>query len=65
MAAAPPTSGASVRLEVRMGGARPAVYEVGDGGFLIGSVPGCDLRVPGTGLPPVICLIARHAACAS
>src|SRR5262249_46780321 len=28
---------------------------------LIGSVPGCDLRLPGTNLPPVIGLIARHA----
>lgn len=65
MAAAAPTSGASVRLEVRVGGARPVVYEVGDGGFLIGAVPGCDLRLPGTGLPPVICLIARHAGGAS
>ena len=33
---------------------------MGDGGFLIGSVPGCDLRLPGTNLAPVICLVARH-----
>src|SRR5262249_7023930 len=50
-----------VRLEVRVGNARPATYEVGDGGFLIGSVPGCDLRVPGANLAPVLCLIGRHA----
>src|SRR5579864_9482347 len=69
----PPTgslrSSAVVRLEVRIGrtpeGSRPAVYEVGDGGFLIGSVPGCDLRLPGANLPPVLCLIGRHAAGAS
>lgn len=65
MSAAASTPGASVRLEVRVGSARPAVYEVGDGGFLIGSVPGCDLRLPGVGLPPVICLIARHSGGAS
>jgi chromosome segregation ATPase len=50
---------ATVRLEVRASGARPVVYEVGDGGFLIGSVPGCDLRLPGVNLAPVLCLIAR------
>src|SRR5262249_106654 len=44
----PPTpDAASVRLDVRLGVVRSAVYEVGDGGFLIGSVPGCDLRLPG------------------
>jgi chromosome segregation ATPase len=48
-----------VRLEVRAGSAKAVVYEVGDGGFLIGSVPGCDLRLPGVNLPPVLCLIAR------
>src|SRR5262249_16331257 len=30
-----------------------------DVGFLVGSVPGCDLRLPGTALPPVLCLISR------
>jgi hypothetical protein len=53
------------RLEVRLGSARPAVYEVGDGGFLVGSVAGCDLRLNGANLAPVICLIARHAGGAS
>ncbi len=60
----PPTP-ATVRLEVRAGGARPTAYEVGDGGFLVGSVPGCDLRLPGTDLAPVLCLITRHAGGAS
>ncbi|MFQ3592663.1 MAG: hypothetical protein SNJ82_05655, partial [Gemmataceae bacterium] len=50
-----------VRLEVRSAGSRPALYEPADGGFLIGSVPGCDLRMPGVNLPPVIALITRHA----
>src|SRR5262245_14969821 len=51
----------TVRLEVRVGSAQPVIYEVGDGGFLVGSVPGCDLRVPGVNLAPVLCLIARGA----
>src|SRR4051794_23953156 len=55
----------TVRLEVRPARGRSTVYEVGDGGFLVGSVPGCDLRLPGTNLPPVLCLIARHAGGAS
>jgi chromosome segregation ATPase len=54
-----------VRLEVRVGAGRPTVYEVGDGGFLIGSVPGCDLRLPGPNLAPVLALIARHSGGAS
>ena len=54
-----------VRLEVRVGGGRPAVYEVGDGGFLVGTVPGCDLRLPGANLPPVLCLVARQPGGAS
>ncbi len=54
-----------VRLEVRSGGGRPTVYEVGDGGFLIGGVPGCDLRLPGGAVAPVVCLISRHARGAS
>ncbi len=62
MAAPAPGPGSSpvVRLEVRTGGGARTVYEVGDGGFLVGSVPGCDLRLPGTNLPPVICLVSRH-----
>jgi hypothetical protein len=64
----PPTSPASagalprVRLELRQGATRATTHEVSDVGFLIGSVPGCDLRLPGADLPPVICLIGRHAA---
>src|SRR2546421_12802882 len=48
-----------VRLEVRSGGATTS-YTIGETGFLLGSVPGCDLRLSGTGLPPVLALIARH-----
>jgi chromosome segregation ATPase len=66
MADSPPlASSLTVRLQVRVGAGRPTAYEVGDGGFLIGTVPGCDLRVPGSKLAPVLCLISRHAAGAS
>lgn len=54
-----------VQLEYRPGNGQPVLYDVGDGGFLIGSVPGCDLRLPGIGLPPVLCLIGRSAATVS
>jgi hypothetical protein len=56
----PRSSSPVVRLEIRVGNGRPTLYEVGDGGFLIGAVPGCDLRLPGTNLAPVLCLVARH-----
>jgi DNA repair exonuclease SbcCD ATPase subunit len=49
-----------VRLEARKGFARPITYPVADVDFLIGTVPGCDLRVPGANLPPVLCLVSRR-----
>src|SRR5207253_7231670 len=48
-----------VRLELRSG-TQSTTYPLGDVSFLIGTVPGCDLRIPGTELPPVLCLIARR-----
>jgi len=55
----------TVLLEVRPTNGRSTTYEVGDGGFLIGGVPGCDLRLPGANLAPLVCLISRHAHGAS
>jgi hypothetical protein len=49
----------SVRLEVCQGG-RSVPYLFDQVDFLIGAVAGCDLRVPGTELPAVLCLLARH-----
>lgn len=43
-----------------VGGARSATYDFGEGSFLVGGVPGCDLRLPGSNLPPVICLLSRR-----
>ena len=48
----------AVRLTLSNAG-RATEYEVPHEGFLIGSVPGCDLRLAGTDLPPVICIITR------
>lgn len=47
-----------VRLEVRTGSGRSVGYEVGAAEFLIGSAPGCDLRLPLPGLPPVAAQIS-------
>src|SRR5262249_5115222 len=49
-----------VNLEVRHGGGRPTWYAVADVSFLIGSVPGCDLRLSGGEVTPLLCLIGRH-----
>jgi trichohyalin len=49
----------TVRLEVHQAG-RTVPYWFDQVDFLIGTVPGCDLRVPGAGLPAVLCLLARH-----
>ncbi len=49
-----------VRLEMRHGAAKPVALDVPDVGFLVGTVPGCDLRLPGANLPPVLCLITRQ-----
>src|SRR5262245_1728159 len=49
----------SVRLEVCQGG-RSVPYLFDQVDFLIGAVAGCDLRVPGSDLPAVLCLLARH-----
>ncbi|HMF14889.1 MAG TPA: hypothetical protein VKE94_21385, partial [Gemmataceae bacterium] len=62
-----PSSGAlsplpAVSLELRTGSARPSTHDVHEVSFLVGTVPGCDLRLPGANLPSVLCLLSRHAA---
>jgi hypothetical protein len=52
--AAPP-----VRIEVRHGSAPPVGFDVAGDEFVIGSVPGCDLRIPGANLPPQVAVIQR------
>lgn len=64
---AAPTVGVlpTVRLELRGAQGRATEYPVPEAGFLIGTVAGCDLRLPGSGLPPVICLLAPYPGGAS
>src|SRR5262245_55762545 len=47
-----------VELEVRHSG-RSSTYTLNHVDFLVGTVPGCDLRVPGPDLPALLCLVAR------
>jgi len=54
-----PRSLPTVRLEVQQG-SRSTAFEMTEVGFLIGSVPGCDLRVPGVDLPAVLAMISRQ-----
>src|SRR5262245_41742955 len=49
-----------IHLEARQGAGAGTRYPLPPGGFLVGSVPGCDLRVPGKELPALLCLICRH-----
>src|SRR5262245_507260 len=49
-----------VHLEVRQASGRSATFALDHVDFLIGAVPGCDLRVPGADLPSVLCLIMRQ-----
>jgi len=49
-----------VRIEMRQGGSRPVSHDVAGEELLIGSVPGCDLRIPGNNLPPLIAQIIRR-----
>jgi hypothetical protein len=51
----------NVRIELRSGGGRPMIHELAVGEFVIGSVPGCDLRLTGANLPALICIITRTA----
>src|SRR5262249_26130732 len=51
----------AVRLELRHGSAPPISHDVITFSFLIGTVPGCDLRLPGAALPAVCCLLTRRS----
>ena len=57
--AAPAPAAPPVRVEVRHGAAPPVGLDVAGDEFVVGSVPGCDLRIPGANLPPQVCAIRR------
>ncbi len=50
----------AVRLLLKHGSAPAIAHEVASISFLVGTVPGCDLRLPGAALPAVSCLITRR-----
>jgi DNA repair exonuclease SbcCD ATPase subunit len=50
-----------VRIELRHGTAPPISHDLASVSFLIGTVPGCDLRLPGAALPAVCCLLTRRS----
>jgi chromosome segregation ATPase len=50
----------ALRLELRHGSAAPIPHDVTSISFLVGTVPGCDLRLPGASLPAVCCLLTRR-----
>ena len=48
-----------VRLDARVGSGRALSFDLQRGEMLIGGAEGCDLRLPGAHLPPVICQFTR------
>lgn len=50
-----------VRLDVRVGTGRAVGYDLTRGEFLVGGADGCDVRLPGSHLPPVIAQFGRTA----
>jgi hypothetical protein len=48
-----------VRLDVRVGSGRAVGYDLTRGEFLVGGADGCDLILPGSSLPPVVCQLTR------
>ncbi len=53
------TSPPEVRLDVRVGSGRAVGYDLTRGEFLVGGAAGCDVRLPGSHLPAVICQFTR------
>jgi hypothetical protein len=49
-----------MRVEVRHGAAPPVGFDILGDEFVVGSVPGCDLRIPGANLPASVCSIRRN-----
>jgi chromosome segregation ATPase len=52
---ADPPAADGVRLAVRIGAGRTAVRAIAGNEFLVGGAAGCDLRLAGANLPPVVC----------
>src|SRR5262245_43892492 len=52
----PPT----LRLELRRGDGPSTAYEFQQESVVLGTVSGCDLRLPGSDLPPLLCILTRR-----
>jgi hypothetical protein len=50
-----------VRLDVRVGSGRAVGYDLTRGEFLVGGADGCDLKLLGSNLPPVVCQLVRDS----
>lgn len=55
-----PASLPEVVLEIRQGSGRQHSCALSHVDFVIGTVPGCDLRVPGAELPALLCVLSRY-----
>lgn len=49
----------AVRFDVRIASGRPANHEMTGPEFLVGGADGCELRLVGANLPPVVCHFTR------
>lgn len=52
---ASPLDADATRLEIRLGSGRVVSYPIAAEEFLIGGAAGCDLRLSGSNVPPVVC----------
>jgi len=52
----------AARLEVRIGSSRPTSFPLTRGELLIGGAEGCDIRLPGSHLPAVVCQFLQDAS---
>ncbi len=52
---ASPLDADATRLEIRLGSGRVVSYPMAAEEFLIGGAAGCDLRLSGSNVPPVVC----------
>jgi chromosome segregation ATPase len=59
--AAPEPDADAVALEVRLAHGRPRRYVLEGAEFSVGGDPGCDVRLAGADVPPVVCVVTRTA----
>lgn len=55
----PPVNAGGTGLDVRVGAGRPVRYAFAGPEFKVGGAAGCELRLTGANLPPLVCQITR------